>query len=410
MADTQNWMESENAPRRQDRKRTLTVLINKQPHYSTLWSQIRVASTQPVRRSHHSACTWKDRIFVFGGQDLNEGVYNDFWALQTNKMNKEDELWEQIITEGGPPKLCRHTALVHQNKMYIFGGEDLVTENNITYVFDFESGEWDRIIPTEAGLPPPIDSHSAVLWKNGDTTSMVVFGGYIGGNRSNQMFKLDLGTHQWTRCSGNAPIAARSLHSAIEYKDSMYVFGGQGENSEPFGDLWRMDLHSDTWELLQPAGAPPAPRSGHTVNAVWDCMVIFGGLLEGDQETNQLYSYNMTDNMWGLIQFEHVPADPVTEKQVEEWKKDKPQKIITPFGGNTQAVFKRKMLYNGPVEPSLGRVRTIMPHPRDGHTCTLLGEEMIIFGGDRHQFPFNDLYAYSTMEDYVKTPLSAKNM
>ena len=69
--------------------------------------------------------------------------------------------------------------------MYIFGGEDLVTENNITYVFDFESGEWDRITPTEPGLPPPIDSHSAILWKNGDTTSMVVFGGYIGGSRSN---------------------------------------------------------------------------------------------------------------------------------------------------------------------------------------------------------------------------------
>ena len=57
--------------------------------------------------------------------------------------------------------------------MYIFGGSNSFSESNITYVFDFESGEWDQIAPTEEGLPPPMDSHSAILWTKGDTTSMV---------------------------------------------------------------------------------------------------------------------------------------------------------------------------------------------------------------------------------------------
>ena len=32
------------------------------------------------------------------------------------------------------------------------------------------------------------------------------------------------------------------------------------------------------------------------------------------------------------------------------------------------------------------------PAPRDGHTSSFLGNQMIVFGGDRHHMPFNDLF------------------
>jgi hypothetical protein len=35
-----------------------------------------------------------------------------------------------------------------------------------------------------------------------------------------------------------------------------------------------------------------------------------------------------------------------------------------------------------------------LPNPRDGHTAVLYGDEMIIFGGDRNKFPFNDLFSF----------------
>ena len=35
----------------------------------------------------------------------------------------------------------------------------------------------------------------------------------------------------------------------------------------------------------------------------------------------------------------------------------------------------------------------VKPVGRDGHTATLLGNRMFIFGGDRHKVPFNDLFA-----------------
>jgi len=33
------------------------------------------------------------------------------------------------------------------------------------------------------------------------------------------------------------------------------------------------------------------------------------------------------------------------------------------------------------------------PRPRDGHSSDLFGDYMIIFGGDRHHMPFNDLFS-----------------
>ena len=35
-----------------------------------------------------------------------------------------------------------------------------------------------------------------------------------------------------------------------------------------------------------------------------------------------------------------------------------------------------------------------IPNPRDGHTAHLLGDTMVIFGGDRNRFPYNDLFTF----------------
>ena len=41
-----------------------------------------------------------------------------------------------------------------------------------------------------------------------------------------------------------------------------------------------------------------------------------------------------------------------------------------------------------------GRVKDRRPAARDGHTGLVLGEKLIIFGGDRHHMPFNDSFSF----------------
>lgn len=42
------------------------------------------------------------------------------------------------------------------------------------------------------------------------------------------------------------------------------------------------------------------------------------------------------------------------------------------------------------------------PRPRDGHSADLWGDYMIIFGGDRHHMPFNDLFSLNLEAEIKK--------
>ncbi len=38
--------------------------------------------------------------------------------------------------------------------------------------------------------------------------------------------------------------------------------------------------------------------------------------------------------------------------------------------------------------------KNCLPYPRDGHSAHLFENNMIIFGGDRNRFPYNDLFVF----------------
>jgi hypothetical protein len=61
-----------------------------------------------------------------------------------------------------------------------------------------------------------------------------------------------------------------------------------------------------------------------------------------------------------------------------------------------------KKIYDGPPAPALGRIRGRVPHSRDGHSANLYKDYMIIFGGDRYQMAFNDVYFYTINEKVLK--------
>ena len=46
------------------------------------------------------------------------------------------------------------------------------------------------------------------------------------------------------------------------------------------------------------------------------------------------------------------------------------------------------------------RVCGIRPNPRDGHGAVIHNGHMIIFGGDRHHMPFNDMFALDLPSEF----------
>ena len=52
-----------------------------------------------------------------------------------------------------------------------------------------------------------------------------------------------------------------------------------------------------------------------------------------------------------------------------------------------------------------GIMKGKMPAARDGHSTVVVGDNMIIFGGDRHRMPFADTFALN-----LKNQLAGKNI
>jgi len=148
-------------------------------------------------------------------------------------------------------------------------------------------------------------------------------------------------------------------------------------------------------------------------------MVVFGGVRELTKETNEMWALCFDSLEWTLLQEERKIEDPVSAAQLEEYKRGKPSKTHSP---QTAPVKKHSEsptspsprpqphfhLYEGPPSPLVGRIIGRAPYPRDGHSAVIVNDKMLVFGGDRYQMPFNDLYAYSLSESSLRRTSKAK--
>jgi N-acetylneuraminic acid mutarotase len=394
-----------------------------------IWEEVRTANNHPSRRSYHSAVMWKEKMVIFGGQDLREGPQAGLWTLEISQFDQGE--WEEsgIVTE----PLCRHSAVIKNDLMYVFAGTDGNNEYNTTIVINLSTSSVRKIIPDNKSTPPPLDSHSAVLYEDGTACWMIVFGGFAVGQRVSSVYSLNLNNEKWKLAHTTSGPRSRSNHSAVVYKEHMFTFGGTNDEGEKMNDMWKLDLRTYAWEELRTSGDVPSSRSGHSAVMFNDLMIVFGGMKDITKETNDMYTFNIESNTWVLCQFEHQIRDPVSNEQLEEFKKSRispnklkvdpsnrspsrkstnevsPNKILKKSENNSPDAVsgpkKRKTLYDGPASPVTGRIRTHPPHPRDGHSAVISNSTMIIFGGDRHQMPFNDTYVYFLIDQTLRTPV-----
>jgi hypothetical protein len=56
-------------------------------------------------------------------------------------------------------------------------------------------------------------------------------------------------------------------------------------------------------------------------------------------------------------------------------------------------MLSKTLIFDGDTKTKPG----ILPIPRDGHAANVFGDNMIIFGGDRNKFPFNDLFSFKLL-------------
>jgi len=297
----------------------LTLNVSETDPKLQCWTELKVRDRFIHKRSYQASVIYDSRLYVYGGQDLNVGIFSDFNYIQ---LNKELTLscWEPVHVNGtvSPGPLSRMSSVLDGDKWYLFGGTTKATFNNANmWCFNFTKNEWSLIKPTSTVIPAPLDSHSSTLYKDPQGKSYIVtFGGFVGstyGEYWNQIVMFDIENKRWILpyskeegiqfLNPNGP-AARCGHSATIHKNNLYVFGGTNGEVR-FNDIWVYDLINQSWRQIQPKENPP-PRNGHTsVLYKDDGLVIFGGIQDITHERDDVIFFDFASSQWVVLDAEY---------------------------------------------------------------------------------------------------------
>ena len=105
------------------------------------WKEIEALTKEkPCKRSGHSAVVYQDKMYIFGGVDDEINRLNDLWEFDLKKKT-----WKELKVENGPASRNSHSATLFLNYMIVFGGmHDLTKELNDLYAFNFTTQTWRR--------------------------------------------------------------------------------------------------------------------------------------------------------------------------------------------------------------------------------------------------------------------------
>lgn len=102
----------------------------------------------PKPRTSHASGFANGHLFVYGGQDDENNKLGDMWDY-----NVATKTWTEVKLADGfvPQPRSGHTAVVHGQKLYIFGGIfELTKELNDMVIFDFATMKFQQ---TEGNSP-----------------------------------------------------------------------------------------------------------------------------------------------------------------------------------------------------------------------------------------------------------------
>merc|ERR1719272_1394000 len=130
---------------------------------------------------------------------------------------------------------------------------------------------------------------------------MIVFGGFDGQNRYNDLQELHLHEKRWTQITVRSSVPrSRFGHTSAMYGHSMFVFGGW-DGHDTIHELFEYNVSSNMWIHLPLRGTPPRARYRHTAVVCGDAMFTFGGVDKTQYRFPDLHEYNFTHRHWSKV-------------------------------------------------------------------------------------------------------------
>ena len=129
---------------------------------------------------------------------------------------------------------------------------------------------------------------------------MYIFGGFIEGEKTNELYRYDFKGNSWEKVNALSKISPpnRAGHSSVIIDNQMIIFGGKDDENEKLNDTWVFDLNSQQWENCNPEEPLPINRSGHSATVYQNLMIIFGGIHEVTRELDDCWIFDPKNKSW----------------------------------------------------------------------------------------------------------------
>ena len=192
--------------------------------------------------------------------------------------------WAPTSTVGAPEARSHHVAVWTGTKMFVWGGQDNGNPLATGGLYDPKAQTWTTTSTMNA---PSARFDATAVWDDVDS-KMIVWGGQGPSGPLADGGVYNPATDTWTLMNSAGAPTARYGHSAVWAKPlsgftgtsaGMIVWGGTGGSVTPFyGDGAVYDPVQDTWAGAVDNNGAPGARAFHV--GVWDSsnrMVIVGG-------------------------------------------------------------------------------------------------------------------------------------
>ena len=408
---------------------------------SSNWEQVESFGDKPSIVSNSRCVLIDDKLYLYGGFNESNHPVNDFYELSLNNFSwirlknylGDDKNLTQLSQKGKKtnlsikqpnddshlnlPQLTGHIILYSkkQNAIILHGGSNKGEINTNTYIYLLNKSRWEVLISN--------DANSSRNLHGGDITEddiIIITGGSDSEGKlykDNYSLNLNIENPKWTKLeietSLNNHLLERTGHSICYYKKNIfYIFGGKTGNMLEMNDLIKLTLKPDN-KLIIELIHPCLLETYQNVMSHQNSFV--------SMSIDRLKSKRMTKEAERKLikkkDKKKVDKEEIAKLKVfDEFLFESPDckymansLIFKADAHDTKSLTNQSKLLTLKTEQLKINSQGLVPTQRDGQSMNIYNNKLIVFGGDRNKYSYNDLFLYSLEEEVKESSPYFKN-
>lgn len=202
-----------------------------------------------------------------------------------------------------PPDVLTSNVAYYENIIYMFGGYNKKFSNEL-WSYDIIKDRWSNIL--SGSQIEPSARGSAILV--GANKKIYLYGGETYKGPNGDLWAYDIASNLWELLnpSGDLPVPRSQPSHAFDMSSIIYLFGGitlAGLDSALYKYyIYRLDLNTLKWTFI-PTISPPSPRSGSGLAYYNKKLYAWGG----NVNDTDLYMLDLSNNIWSLQESTNTP-------------------------------------------------------------------------------------------------------